>query len=287
MSAELEPAGVEGARLGNGIVVAQRIERATDTLPAGAQATVLGPDLVGRVALVTGASGYLGSAIARALAARGCDVAVHYHTDRSGAEATADAVGSLGRRALPLRADVTDADAVTALVREATAALGQLDILVNNAGTLADGLAVRMSDEAWELVLRTNLTSAFLCTRAALREMLRRRWGRIINISSLTGVTGNEGQANYAAAKAGLLGLTRAVAREVATRGITVNAVAPGYFGGPLVPAEVQGRARQVVPMCRLGEPRELAAAVAFLASPDAGYITGQCLVVDGGIHMG
>lgn len=245
--------------------------------------------LEGRVALVTGASGGLGRAIALALAAEGAAVGVHYSAHRDRAEALAGVISEAGGRAAVVGGDLTDPATPARVVDETVAALGGLSILVNNAGVVRDTLILRMKDEDWDQVLSTNLTAAFRCTRAALRPMIRQRSGRIVNITSVAGQMGNAGQANYAAAKAGLIGLTRATAREVASRGITVNAVAPGMIDVGIttqVSAKVVQRFIDAVPLGRMGRAEEVAAAVVYLASDAAGYVTGQVLNVDGGLVM-
>jgi 3-oxoacyl-[acyl-carrier protein] reductase len=242
-------------------------------------------DLSGKTALITGASGGIGGAIARALHDQGAAVLLA-GTRQAALEALA---AELGERARIHVADLADPAAPDALVKDAEAALGKLDILVNNAGLTRDGLAVRMKDEDWQKVLDVDLTAGFRLARAALRGMMRRRFGRIIGITSVVGVVGNAGQANYAAAKAGMIGLSKALAAEVATRGITVNCVAPGFIASPMTDAltpEQKARIGGAIPMGRLGAPEDVAASVVFLASDQAGYITGQTIHVNGGMAM-
>jgi len=245
--------------------------------------------LEGRAALVTGASGGLGQAIAVALAAEGAAVAVHYAVRRAQAEEVVAAIVGRGGRALALQGDLVDPQTPERLVEATREGLGGLHILVNNAGVARDTLILRMKDEEWETVLATDLTAAFRCIRAALRPMIRQRGGRIINVASIAGEIGNPGQANYVAAKAGLIGLTKATAREVASRGITVNAVAPGLIAVGMtthLAAEQLARLRDQIPLGRLGTAEEVAQAVVYLASDEAAYITGQVLNVDGGLVM-
>ncbi len=243
----------------------------------------------GRVALVTGGSRGIGRAIAERLGSGGAAVVVNYRADAAAAEAVVSAIRAAGGQAVAVAADVAQAEDVDRLVEATTSAFGRLDILVNNAGITRDNLLLRLSLEDWQAVLATNLTGAYLCTRAALRGMIRQRYGRILNVSSIVGQIGNAGQANYAATKAGLIGLTRSTAREVASRGITVNALAPGYITTDLwapVPEAARAKVREMIPLGREGSPAEVAEAAAFLVSDAAAYITGQVLNVDGGLVM-
>lgn len=233
-------------------------------------------------ALVTGASKGIGAAIARALAADGWLVGVGYRSDEDGANATVAAIEQAGGRAVALGADVTNG-APDELFERAEAALGPVLALVNNAGVRADGLAIQLSDDDWDSVLNTNLTAAFRLTRRAMRPMIRARYGRIVNVASVVGPRANAGQANYAAAKAGLIGMTKTVAAEVARRGVTVNAVAPGFIETDMT-KDLPESVLEAVPARRAGTPDEVGAAVRFLASEDAGYITGTTLFVDGGM---
>ena len=242
-------------------------------------------DLSARSALVTGASGGIGGAVARALHARGAAVAI----SGTRVDALEKLAGELGQRAHVLPADLGDAAATEALAKDAEAALGGVDILVNNAGLTRDGLAVRLGDEDWQRVLDVNLTASFRLARACLRGMMRRRWGRIVGISSVVGVTGNPGQANYAASKAGMIGMAKSLAHEVATRGVTVNCVAPGFIVTRMtedLSAEAKERMLAAIPARRLGTVDDVAACVAFLASDEASYVTGQTLHVNGGLAM-
>ena len=245
--------------------------------------------LAGRVALVTGASRGIGRELALELARNGADIAVNYAQSEAAAEAVAAEVMALGRRALPIRADVADPDAVAEMLDAVGKQLGRPKILVNNAGITRDTLAMRMKDDDWSAVLATNLTGAFLVTRACLRGMIRSRWGRIITIGSVIGTMGNPGQINYAAAKAGLAGMTRSLAKELGSRGITVNLVAPGFIRTDITADLSQEQIDAVlsqVPLERLGDPADVAPLVAFLAGEGGRYITGQVIHVDGGLVM-
>jgi 3-oxoacyl-[acyl-carrier protein] reductase len=242
-------------------------------------------DLGGKAALVTGASGGIGGAVARALHAQGATVVL----SGTRVEPLEALKAELGQRAHVLRCDLGDAAATEKLVPDAEAAMGRLDILVNNAGLTRDTLALRMKDDDWQKVLDVNLTAGFRLARAALRGMMKRRWGRIVGITSIVGVTGNPGQANYAASKAGMIGLSKALAAEVASRSITVNCVAPGFIETPMTAAlnEAQKTALLArIPAGRLGAGADVAAAVVYLASEEAAYVTGQTLHVNGGMVM-
>ncbi len=242
-------------------------------------------DLSGRNALVTGASGDIGRAIARALHAQGAKVAL----SGTRAEALNQLAGELGERAVVVAANLSDPADTERLAKDAEAALGQIDILVNNAGITKDGLLLRMKDEDWQAVLEVNLNAGMRLSRAALRGMMKRRWGRIIGISSVVGSTGNPGQANYAAAKAGMIGFSKALAQEVASRGITVNLIAPGMVKTPMTDVltdEQKGRMLERIPLGRLGTAEEIAAAAVYLASEEASYVTGATMHVNGGMAM-
>jgi len=246
-------------------------------------------ELNGKSAIVTGGSRGIGRAIVLRLAAQGADVCFSYRGNTAGAEACRAAAVDIGVRALAVQADVTDPASAELVVKTALEAYGKVDILVNNAGVTRDDLIMRMSLEAWREVLETNLFGAFYMLKAVTRPMLKARAGRIISITSVSGQAGQTGQANYSAAKAGLIGLTKAAARELASRGITVNAVAPGFVDTDLtrdLPEPLKEQIRAATPLGRFGLEEEVAAAVAFLASDEAGYITGQVLAVDGGLVM-
>jgi 3-oxoacyl-[acyl-carrier protein] reductase len=243
-------------------------------------------DLTGKTALVTGATGGIGAAIAKVLHKAGATVAI------SGTRANVleDLKAELGGdRVVVLPCNLSDAAAVEKLVPEAEAAMGSLDILVNNAGITKDGLAMRMKDEDWSAVIDVNLTASFRLARAAMRGMMKKRWGRIVNITSVVGVTGNPGQANYVASKAGVIGLTKSLAQELAARNVTVNAVAPGFIATPMTDVLNDKQKEMIlgrVPAGKLGAPQDVAAAVLYLASDEAGYVTGQTLHVNGGMAM-
>jgi len=245
--------------------------------------------LQGKVALVTGASQGIGRATALALAAAGARVAAAARSEEKLAE-TVKQIAAAGGEALAIKMDVADAEQIKQGFAQAIGKFGRLDILVNNAAITRDGLALRMKLEDWDAVLRTNLTSAHLCTQQALGVMMKQRWGRIINVTSVVAETGNAGQSNYVAAKAGLIGLTRAIATEMASRNITVNAVAPGFIETPMtepLPQKVKDELKSRIPLGRMGSDKDVAAAIVFLASEEAGYITGHVLDVNGGMYMG
>jgi 3-oxoacyl-[acyl-carrier protein] reductase len=248
-------------------------------------------ELEGKVALVTGASRGMGKAIALKLASLGSKVAVNYvaieASNKVDADNLVESIIRLGGEAMSIEADVRDSEAVKAMVEQVTDKWSKIDILVNNAGINRDTLLLRMSDEAWDDVINTNLRGAYLCTKFAVRSMMRQEWGRIINISSVAGIFGNIGQSNYAASKGGLIAFTKTVAREMGSRNITVNAVAPGFIITGMtdkLPAERKEAILAMIPLRRFGQPEEIAELVAFLASERAGYITGQVITIDGGI---
>ena len=244
--------------------------------------------LKGRVAIVTGAAQGIGKAICESLAAAGADLAL-CDISGPGVQGTAQEMSGQGGKTLALRADVASSSEVEGMVKEVLGAWGQVDILVNNAGIARDSLVLRMKDEDWDRVLNVNLRGAFYCTREVLRPMMKQRSGRIINTASVVGAMGNVGQANYVASKAGLIGLTKATAREVASRGITVNAVAPGFIETEMtgkLPEQIRQAMRQQIPLGRFGLPRDVAAVVSFLASDASSYITGQVIHINGGMYM-
>ena len=246
-------------------------------------------DLSGKCAVVTGGSRGIGRAIALRLAEQGADVAFSYKGNAAAAAETITAIEAFGRRGLAIQADVAQPESAEALIKEVIAVFAKVDILVNNAGITRDDLIMRMSIDAWRDVIDTNLSGAFYATKAVTRPMLKARAGRIINITSVSGQAGQMGQANYSSAKAGLIGLTKATARELASRGITVNAVAPGFVVTELtqdLPQELKDELIRRTPLGRFGETAEIASAVAFLASDEAAFITGQVLAVDGGLVM-
>lgn len=245
--------------------------------------------LEGKNALVTGASRGIGREIALELARQGANVAVNYAGSEKSANEVVAEITALGRKAFAVQADVSNAEAVTTMTKQVVEQFGSLDILVNNAGITRDNLLMRMKEDDWDAVIDTNLKGVFLCTKAVTRQMMKQRNGRIINISSIVGVSGNAGQANYVAAKAGVIGLTKTTAKELASRGITVNAVAPGFITTDMTDKlneEVKGEMLKQIPLARLGEPGDIAKVVVFLASEDSRYMTGQTLHVDGGMVM-
>ncbi len=246
--------------------------------------------LENRVAVVTGASRGIGRAVALELARRGASVVVNYHKNADAASEVVSAIQTAGGRAIAVQADVGEFTQAEALIQAALDTFGQIDILVNNAGTTRDQLLMMMKEEEWDEVLRTNLKSVFNCCKAAARPMVRRRQGRIINITSVSGIAGQAGQTNYAASKAGIIGFTKSLAKELGPRNITVNCVAPGFIMTDLtadLPEELKQKGIEATPLRRWGKPEEVAYAVAFLASDEAAFITGATLTVDGGLVMG
>ncbi len=246
-------------------------------------------DIDGRFALVTGASKGIGRAIALRLGEQGVNVAVNYNSSPGEADLTVKGLHELGVEAFAVQADVSNLDQVSIMVEEVSERFDQIDILVNNAGIISDSLLVRMSDAAWDRVIATNLNGMFYCTRAVVRQMIRHRWGRIINIGSVVGIRGNIGQVNYSASKAGMIGFTKALAKEVATRGITVNTVTPGYISTDTVdvlPQATKDRIMTWIPQGHFGEVDDVAHLVAFIASQKAKYMTGQIVSIDGGMAI-
>lgn len=242
-------------------------------------------NLTGKFALVTGATGGIGGAVAKALHAQGATVGIS-GTRREALESLA---GELGGRVHVLPANLSDAQSVEGLIPAAEAAMGQVDILVNNAGVTRDNIFMRMKDEEWETVLRVNLEGAFRLSRSVIKGMMKRRWGRIISVTSVIGTTGNAGQANYAASKAGLIGMSKSIAQEVASRNITVNCIAPGFIATPMTDVLNDKQREGIlakVPMARLGTPEDIASAAVYLASEEAAYLTGQTLHINGGMAM-
>ncbi|UQD51677.1 beta-ketoacyl-ACP reductase [Bacillus methanolicus] len=245
--------------------------------------------LEGKAALVTGASRGIGREIALELARQGADVAVNYSGSEAKANQVVEEIKALGRNAFAVQCNVADSESVSNMVKVTIETFGKLDILVNNAGITKDNLLMRMKEEEWDEVININLKGVFLCTKAVTRQMMKQRSGRIINISSIVGVSGNPGQANYVAAKSGVIGLTKTAAKELASRGITVNAVAPGFITTDMTDKladDIKAEMLKQIPLAKLGEPSDVAKVVAFLASDDSRYITGQTLHVDGGMVM-
>lgn len=245
--------------------------------------------LTGKKALVTGASRGIGRAIALELAAAGADVVVNYAGSEAAASDVVQRIKELGRESFMVKADVSSAQEVEEMFKQALEAFGRIDILVNNAGITRDNLIMRMKEEEFDQVIATNLKGVFNCVKSATRPMMKQRSGRIINISSVVGALGNPGQANYVAAKAGVIGMTKAAAKELASRGITVNCVAPGFIESDMtdkLPEDMRGQLLQQIPLARMGQPEDIARAVRFLASDDASYMTGQTIHVDGGMYM-
>lgn len=245
--------------------------------------------LAGKIALITGASRGIGQAVALEMARAGVDIAVNYSGSEAAAQATVDQVKALGRKAIMVKANVADADEVAAMVEAVQAEFGHIDILVNNAGITRDTLLMRMKDSDWDDVININLKGVYLVTKAVSKLMMKQRSGRIINMSSVVGVTGNAGQANYSASKAGVIGFTKTCAKELASRGILVNAIAPGFIHTDMtdvLPEKVKEATLAAIPLHRMAEPKEVASVAVFLASEYASYITGQVLNVDGGMVM-
>ncbi|UII57383.1 3-oxoacyl-[acyl-carrier-protein] reductase [Cytobacillus spongiae] len=245
--------------------------------------------LQGKIALVTGASRGIGREIALELAKQGANVVVNYAGSEAKANEVVNEIEQIGQEAIAIQCDVSNAESVSSMVKETIERFGQLDILVNNAGITRDNLLMRMKEDEWDDVININLKGVFLCTKAVTRQMMKQRSGRIINISSIVGVSGNPGQANYVAAKSGVIGLTKTSAKELASRGITVNAVAPGFITTDMtdkLSEEIQHEMLKQIPLASFGEPKDIANVVVFLASEDSRYMTGQTLHVDGGMVM-
>ncbi|MBD8025806.1 3-oxoacyl-[acyl-carrier-protein] reductase [Ureibacillus sp. Re31] len=245
--------------------------------------------LVGKTAVVTGASRGIGRAIALQLASEGANVVVNFSGSEQKAQQVVSEIEQLGAKAIAVQANVSDSDSVQNLMSAAVEQFGSIDVLVNNAGITRDNLIMRMKEDEWDEVINTNLKGVFLCTKAVTRQMMKQRSGRIINISSIVGVMGNAGQANYVAAKAGVIGLTKTTARELASRNILVNAIAPGFITTEMtdeLPEDIKSSMLNQIPLAKLGQPEDIAKAVVFLASDDASYMTGQTLHIDGGMYM-
>lgn len=245
--------------------------------------------LDGKTAIVTGASRGIGRAIALQLASEGANVVVNFSGSEQKASEVVEEIQNLGSQAIAVQANISDSDSVQQLMNAAQEQFGSIDILVNNAGITRDNLLMRMKEDEWDDVINTNLKGVFLCTKAVTRQMMKQRAGRIINISSIVGVMGNAGQANYVAAKAGVIGLTKTTARELASRNILVNAIAPGFITTEMtetLPEDVKSSMLTQIPLAKLGKPEDIAKAVVFLASDDASYMTGQTLHIDGGMYM-
>ncbi len=246
-------------------------------------------NLSGKTAIITGASRGIGAEIARKMAQAGAKIVVNYSGSQAKAEAVVEEIKNNGGEAIAVKANVSDADAVKAMVEQTMQTFGSVDILVNNAGITRDNLMMRMKDDEWDDVINTNLKGVFICTKAVTRQMMKQRSGRIVNIASIVGVMGNAGQANYVAAKAGVIGLTKTTARELASRNITANAVAPGFITTDMTDQlgeDIQKTMLAQIPLGRFGKPEEVAKAALFLASDDASYMTGQTLHLDGGMVM-